>query len=267
MSYTINSSIRARYYNKTPRSTSSIKYIVLHYTANSGTKATAKGNANYFHNTDRKASAHYVCDEGNVIYQCVPDTNAAYAVGDKQKYTNGGAQLKGKCTNSNSISIEMVSHTDSKGNYYIPEATINHAVELTRALMSKYHIPSSNVTRHWSVTGKLCPAPMCHTTEGNARWKDFMNKLTGANQAPQKEEEEMTQEQFNAMMKEYRKTLQDNDCNAYSAEAREWAIKNGIVTGSGKDAKGEPNYMWADQLSREQAVTIFYRFAKLMGKA
>lgn len=267
MSYTINSSIRARYYNQTPRATSSIKYIVLHYTANSGQTATAKNNANYFHTTDRKASAHYICDEGSVIYQCVPDTNAAYSVGDTQKYTNGGAQLKGKCTNSNSISIEMVSHTDSKGNYYIPEATINHAVELTRALMSKYQIPSSNVTRHWSVTGKLCPAPMCHTTEGNARWEDFMNRVKGVNQTPQQEEEEVTQAQFNEMFKTYRKDLQDNDCNAYSAEAREWAIKNGILTGAGTDSKGDINYMYADFMSREQMITVLYRFAKLMGKA
>lgn len=30
---------------------------------------------------------------------------------------------------------------------------------------------------------------------------------------------------------------------------------------------GEPNYAWADQLTREQAAALFYRFAKLMGKA
>lgn len=266
MSYTINSSIRARYYNQTPRATSSIKYIVLHYTANSGTTASAKGNANYFHTTDRKASAHYVCDEKDVIYQCVPDTNAAYSVGDTQKYTNGGAQLKSKCTNSNSISIEMVSHTDSKGNYYIPEATINHAIELTRVLMSKYHVPSSNVVRHYSVTGKLCPRPMCYDTAGNAKWEEFKSRLMSASQAPQ-EEDEVTQAQFNEMFKTYRKDLQDNDCNAYSAEAREWAIKNGILTGAGTDSKGNPNYMYADFMSREQMITVLYRFAKLMGKA
>lgn len=266
MSYTINNSIRARYYNTATRPTSSIKYIVLHYTANGGSTATAKANANYFHNTDRKASAHYVCDEGNVIYQCVPDTNAAYAVGDNQKYTNGGAQLKGKCTNSNSISIEMVSHSDKNNNYYIPEATINHAIELTRALMKKYGVLVERVTTHYHVSGKLCPRPMCQTQEGEAKWAAFKAKLV-ENEIPQKEEEEVTQEQFNSMMKEYRKTLQDNDCNAYSAEAREWAIKNGLITGSGKDAKGEPNYMWADQLTREQAVALFFRFAKLMGKA
>lgn len=261
MSYTINSSIRARYYNQTPRPTSSIKYIVLHYTANAGSTASAKGNANYFHNTDRKASAHYVCDEGNVIYQCVPDTHAAYAVGDKQKYTNGGAQLKGKCTNSNSISIEMVSHTDSKGNYYIPEATINHAVELTRALMSKYHIPSSNVTRHWSVTGKLCPAPMCHTSEGNARWENFMNRVKGVNQAPQKEEEEMTQKQFNTMMKTYLTGLSKEGGASWSEEARNWAIFTGIVTGDGNG-----NYQWKSHLTREQMAIMLKRFAELMGK-
>lgn len=261
MSYTINSSIRARYYNQTPRSTSSIKYIVLHYTANSGTKATAKGNANYFHNADRKASAHYVCDEGNVIYQCVPDTHAAYAVGDKQKYTNGGAQLKGKCTNSNSISIEMVSHTDSKGNYYIPEATINHAVELTRALMSKYHIPSSNVVTHHMCTGKLCPRPMCYDAAGKAKWAEFKAKLTGVNQTPQKEEEEVTQEQFNSMMKTYLSGLSKQEGAAWSEDAREWAVSKGIVTGDGNG-----NYQWKSNLTREQMAIMLKRFAELMGK-
>ena len=261
MSYIINSSIRARYYNQTPRSTSSIKYIVLHYTANSGLKATAKGNANYFHNADRKASAHYVCDEGNVIYQCVPDTHAAYAVGDRQKYTNGGAQLKGKCTNSNSISIEMVSHTDSKGNYYIPEATINHAVELTRALMLKYHIPSSNVVTHHMCTGKLCPRPMCYDAAGKAKWAEFKAKLTGVNQAPQKEEEEVTQEQFNSMMKTYLSGLSKQEGATWSEDAREWAISKGIVTGDGNG-----NYQWKSSLTREQMAIMLKRFAELMDR-
>lgn len=259
MSYTINNSIRARYYNQTPRATSSIKYIVLHYTANSGTTASAKGNANYFHTTDRKASAHYVCDEKDVIYQCVPDTNAAYSVGDTQKYTNGGAQLKGKCTNSNSISIEMVSHTDSKGNYYIPEATINHAIELTRALMLKYHISSSNVVRHYSVTGKLCPRPMCYDAAGNAKWEEFKSRLTSANQAPQ-EEEEVTQAQFNEMMNNYLSDLSKKEGASWSEEARQWAIKEGIVTGD-----GQGNYQWKSSLTREQMAIILKRFKDLLG--
>ena len=67
-------------------------------------------------------------------------------------------------------------------------------------------------------------------------------------------------------MNEYRKELQDNDCSNYSADARSWAIKNKIISGGDPLPNGEANYMWADFLTREQAVTLLYRFAKYMGK-
>ena len=51
----------------------------------------------------------------------------------------------------------------------------------------------------------------------------------------------------------------------WSKEAREWAIKVGLFAGNGTDANGEPNYMWQDFLTREQAAQIFYRFAKNNG--
>lgn len=171
MSYKINSSIRARYYGSTDRGNP--KYIVLHYTGNSGTSATAKGNANYFHTCDRKASAHYVVDENATIYQCVPDNRAAWSVGDS---SNGHGTFYGKCTNTNSISIEMVSH--SNGSYYIPDATIQRASELTRDLMKKYGIDADHVIRHYDVTTKACPEPMCGTTEKNKKWAAFKALLT-----------------------------------------------------------------------------------------
>lgn len=171
MSYKINSSIRARYYGSTDRGNP--KYIVLHYTGNSGTSATAKGNANYFHTCDRKASAHYVVDENATIYQCVPDNRAAWSVGDS---SNGHGTFYGKCTNTNSISIEMVSH--SNGSYYIPDATIQRASELTRDLMKKYGINADHVIRHYDVTTKACPEPMCGTTAKNKKWAAFKALLT-----------------------------------------------------------------------------------------
>ncbi|MGE4214109.1 MAG: N-acetylmuramoyl-L-alanine amidase [Anaerotignaceae bacterium] len=58
--------------------TSTVKYIVLHYTANNGD--TAKGNCKYFASAGRKASAHYFVDE-NRVYQSVPDSDAAWSVG------------------------------------------------------------------------------------------------------------------------------------------------------------------------------------------
>lgn len=83
----------------------------------------------------------------------------------------------------------------------------------------------------------------------------------------EQEDEDMTLDRFKELMKEYRAELQDNDCGTWSKDAREWAIANGIISGTGNNANGEPNYAWADQLTREQAAALFYRFAKLMGKA
>ncbi len=63
-----------------------------------------------------------------------------------------------------------------------------------------------------------------------------------------------------------RKELQDNDSSPWSEDARAWAVSNGLITGSGTLVDGEPNYMWADILTREQFVTVLYRFAQLIGK-
>ena len=56
--------------NYSSRGGSSIKYIVIHYTANNGD--TAQNNCSYFSGANRNASAHYfVGDDG--IYQSVPE--------------------------------------------------------------------------------------------------------------------------------------------------------------------------------------------------
>ena len=85
------------------------------------------------------------------------------------------------------------------------------------------------------------------------------------------EDDDMDQSKFNEMFKEamraYRKELQDNDCGAWSEAARQWAIENGIIAGGGIGPDGQPNYMWADTLTREQAVMLLYRFALFLGKA
>ena len=54
---------------------------------------------------------------------------------------------------------------------------------------------------------------------------------------------------------------------SYSAEAREWAIANDIIEGSGTLPDGSPNYMWEDVPTREQLITVIFRVAQLMGKA
>ena len=81
------------------------------------------------------------------------------------------------------------------------------------------------------------------------------------------EDDDMDVTRFKELWGEMRKELQDNDASAYSAEAREWATKNGLIAGNGTTVSGEPNCMWGDILTREQFVTVLYRWTQMMGKA
>ena len=142
-----------------------IKYIVLHYTANDGD--TAKGNCNYFQGKNRGASAHYFVDETSV-WQSVRDTDTAWSVGGGLQSSGGHAFYK-ICTNSNSISIEMCSK-NREWAYTIPERTVDNAVELTKLLMGKYGIPIDRIIRHYDVNGKICPKPW---VEDENQWAQF----------------------------------------------------------------------------------------------
>jgi len=86
------------------------------------------------------------------------------------------------------------------------------------------------------------------------------------NNTEMEDDEDMDVVRFEELWHEMRKGLQDNDCSTYSAEARQWAVANGLITGNGTTINGEPNCMWADMLTREQFVTVLYRLAQLMGK-
>ncbi len=62
------------------------------------------------------------------------------------------------------------------------------------------------------------------------------------------------------------KKLKDNDCGEWSREAREWAISNGIIQGIGNGPDDKPNYAWEAPVTREQMVTMLYRFAGNVAK-
>ena len=71
-------------------------------------------------------------------------------------------------------------------------------------------------------------------------------------------------DRFIELMNTYRKNLRDNDSGVWSKEARKWVVEQGLFIGSGTVSSGEPNYMWEDLMTREQAAQLFYRFAMLM---
>lgn len=161
------------------RSTDKIRYLVIHYTGNDGD--TDENNGKYFANNVVEASAHYFVDDDSIT-QSVPDNYNAWAVGGR-KYANcaktGGGKFYGKCTNGNSLSIEICDDVKN-GKVYPSEATIRNALALAKLLMRKYNIPASNVIRHFDVTGKICPAYWCGSAANNKKWQtEFKDKLGG----------------------------------------------------------------------------------------
>lgn len=146
-----------------------IKFIAIHYTSNDGD--TAKRNAEYFHGTVVKASAHYFVDD-NTVYRTVPDNCVAWAVGGS-KYSDcsktGGGKLYKVATNANTISIELCD-TVKDGKVMATEQTLANAAELCRKLMTEYHIDVDHVIRHFDVNGKHCPAYFMNENKWN-NWK------------------------------------------------------------------------------------------------
>lgn len=66
--------------------------------------------------------------------------------------------------------------------------------------------------------------------------------------------------QFLEFLTAYRQELRDNDSSAYSEAARNWAVSIGLIFGNGVTSDGQPNYMWQDFITREQVVTLLYRY-------
>lgn len=129
------------------------KYIVIHYSA--GTVDTDENNGVYFAREKVGASANVFIDDDSATIS-VPLYACAYHCG--VDYSGGKAPYWGKCTNKNSIGIEMCGIANDKV-LDMRNKTIKNTVSYTKKLMKKYHISIKNVIRHYDVCGKICPAP------------------------------------------------------------------------------------------------------------
>lgn len=151
------------------RNTNLIKYLVYHYTANDGD--TDENNAKYFHNNVVKASSHRFVDDDSVTIS-VPDNYVAWHCGGGLQGSKGHTYYK-KCTNTNSIGIEMCD-TKRNGKYEVTPKTRSNAIALGKELVKKYGIKKENVIRHYDVTGKNCPAYFVKDEEA---WIKFRNEI------------------------------------------------------------------------------------------
>ena len=135
--------------------------IVVHYVANPC--STALENRNYFEglkdqtgSKTTSVSSHFVIGLEGEVVQCVPLNEVAYASNNR---------------NSDTISIECC-HPDDSGEF--TSATYESLVRLTRWLMEEYGLDTSQVIRHYDVTGKLCPKAFVEHPE---EWEWFLRAL------------------------------------------------------------------------------------------
>ncbi len=161
-------------YAASDRDRSKVLYIVIHYTGNR--RDTAENNARYFAGSNtRQAGAHFFIDRKGKIVKSVPLKRAAWSVGG-DKYANclkdGGGYYYGKCTNANSVSIELCDIVDE----YPSEAQIK-AVKKCIKYIRKYCPNAQTIIRHFDVNGKPCPASMCKSTVGNVWWIKFLDDI------------------------------------------------------------------------------------------
>lgn len=181
-------------HNTTSRPNRSIKYIVIHYTAGTHSRAGAAANtAQYFATTTVQASSDFIVDDATIV-QYNPDIenrNTWHCGGSRQ--SSYGGSLHQICTNSNSIGIEVCSTNDTRkvtsvndSHWSYTDAVIEQTILLTKYLMEKYNIPVERVVRHYDVTGKYCPGIIgWNAPSGDeSKWHTFKARLGGAAPAP-----------------------------------------------------------------------------------
>ena len=138
-----------------------VNAIVVHYTGNPGT--TAQQNQSYFTSLaetgETSASSHFVIGIEGEIIQCVPCDEIAYASNDR---------------NHDTLSIECC-HVDESGKF--TDATYQSLVALVAWLLYEYDLDTSDVIRHYDVTGKICPK---YYVDYPDAWEEFLNDVDTA---------------------------------------------------------------------------------------
>ena len=156
----------------TERPYSSITWVVFHFTGND--HDSSRNNASYFarygDGNNRNAGAHFFVDQKGEIWKSVPMRLTAWAVGGFVSNANGGAKYYQKCTNTNSISIELCDNASRD-----PSAEQIKACKDLLKYIRKKCPNAQKVCRHFDVSGKRCPERMLD----EKKWANF-KKAIGA---------------------------------------------------------------------------------------
>lgn len=156
-------------YSPKKRKHKDVEYIVLHYTGNVGD--TAANNGKYFKTSNtRLAGAHFFVGQDGEIVRSVPMRFTAWSVGATHAdQSRGGGSLFGKCTNYNSVSIEMCDQVNRDASE-AQKAAVKWLIKYIRKRCPNV----STVCRHFDVTGKLCPARYIE----ESKWADLKKEVS-----------------------------------------------------------------------------------------
>jgi len=159
-----------------------VDWIVLHYPVAPG--CNAKWCYDYYNKPNVTKSAHFAVDENSVV-SIVPCDLAAFHC------STGGKVVYCGANNLNSIGIDLMDRKIScktksvcDCDWYIPENTLDLAADFIARLIGIYKIPLDHVVRHYDVTHKACPRPLCgddvnqyYGISGNQKWNKFKTKI------------------------------------------------------------------------------------------
>lgn len=245
----INKKLTSINHTAMKRTAASIEYIVIHYV---GALGDAKANATYYASQKVGASADFFVGFAGDVWQGNDYYNyySWHCGGGYQSSLPDGGKFYGKCTNRNSIGIEMcvkkkstktMNATDK--DWYFEAATVNATAQLVAQLMRELSIDINHVIRHFDVNKKICPNPFVFNTGAYtwASFKSMVNHYAGGG-------EPVTETKWYRV----RKTWADTKSQLGAYEVLENAKKNCPVGYSVFDDTGKAVYTPVDAVSSAQ---------------
>lgn len=232
--------------NRTSPRNHAIDTITIHCTAGQGT-ARQILNMSHFtsYDPDNGASCNYAVGKDGSIGLCVDERDRSWCSSDREN-------------DHRAITIEVSSEAVSP--YKVTEKALAALIDLLTDICGRNGIKSlvwsnskadrvnhrggCNMTCHRDFAAKACPGDYLYALEGD---------IAAAVNKRLEEGEEVTQEQFNAMMEVYLTQQREKESSSWSKEAWERAEAAGVFDGTAPQAP----------LSREQASLVLDRLGLL----
>lgn len=173
----INDYIHINPHSRSGNTLQKVMKVVLHWTGNKG--ATDENHQKYFDNLDdRYASAHIFVDKDSATC-IIPLNEVAFHCNDVQKHNKDGSvyrpleKVLGYNGNLRTVSIEMCVEKDGT----IHPDTIKRSIKVSAELCQMFKLKSSDIVRHYDVTGKNCPAPFVDDVKKFESFKKEVDKI------------------------------------------------------------------------------------------